>query len=577
MKLISVEIYGGNFRSLKANFPYTFKVTNQDRKLSTKCFAGLNGSGKSNMLELLSEIFYSLEYYHLENGDPQKKHNKNFGYEIQYLKRFTEGDLIQMLDRPMPGQRMHIRIRKGIESSIEIPKDRKLTQKELVKLEKMREEEDLFEFSIKPEGADDREYETIGGYSFMLLPDKIVAYTSGQNELLSNPFYKLKYNYLYELRKSEEDIMDDRMIYIDAANNQSIFVANILLGDTIRRSRILKETRVKDIKSFRITINLTDPSGNPFQFAQSSNTIIACLKKCATSWDIRPFYGSRKRNQLVLDYFVTKATRLAFEEEFGEQPYHLFRALYQLETLNLKLQKDKIHHLVHRSKKDLSLLDELPVIDPDDLLFRIDNIELIKEEATDEKDELTIRYKHLSDGQHQFNEVMGALMMLNSDQCLLLLDEPDTHFNPELRSKLIKSFNEMAGKEWDKEGDLLDVRNHEIIITTHSPFAISDSKREDVYRFEVNKETGDVNISNPKIPTYGTSVQTILEHVFGNKKTIANLSNLELKRIREKGVEAETVEEISIQRAKLNDFGESIEKFDAIRTLRARENEIENK
>lgn len=58
MKIKSVKILGSDFRSLKANKLYEFNVSDQKNRLSTKIFAGLNGSGKSNFLELFTEIFY---------------------------------------------------------------------------------------------------------------------------------------------------------------------------------------------------------------------------------------------------------------------------------------------------------------------------------------------------------------------------------------------------------------------------------------------------------------------------------------------------------------------------------------
>ena len=64
MNLISVKILGDNFRSLANNKLYQFNVNHRNNRLSPKIFAGLNGSGKSNFLELLAEIFYYLELFH---------------------------------------------------------------------------------------------------------------------------------------------------------------------------------------------------------------------------------------------------------------------------------------------------------------------------------------------------------------------------------------------------------------------------------------------------------------------------------------------------------------------------------
>jgi recombinational DNA repair ATPase RecF len=63
MKLISLEIEE-KFRSLHAGFSMDFhsltdKSMNEMPKFQPFCFAGLNGTGKSNVLEALAAIFLS--------------------------------------------------------------------------------------------------------------------------------------------------------------------------------------------------------------------------------------------------------------------------------------------------------------------------------------------------------------------------------------------------------------------------------------------------------------------------------------------------------------------------------------
>ena len=84
MKLISVKILGENFRSLAGNKLYQFNVNQRSSRLSPKIFAGLNGSGKSNFLELLAEIFYYLELFHSNTVENSYKKSKDFGFEIEY-------------------------------------------------------------------------------------------------------------------------------------------------------------------------------------------------------------------------------------------------------------------------------------------------------------------------------------------------------------------------------------------------------------------------------------------------------------------------------------------------------------
>lgn len=559
MKLISVEIYGNDFRGLTANTKYSFNISEREDRLSTKCFAGLNGSGKSNMLELLSEIFYFLEYYHLESANDAKRLGSGFGFEIQYLLYFpSELELEYDLPFKLEKNWCHIRIRKSLDSE---------------------DYGSVLEVSIKPKEADDLAYRNVSTYTKFFLPKKIIAYTSGQNELLSNPFNKLKFHYLNEFKKNGEKQMNDRLFLIDNTNNYSIFVANLILGEESKRKKLEKAFKIKGLRSFRITINLHDPSGKFILFAEQLNSQIEKLKLCASFWAIRPYYGSRKRQQLIMDFCLTdnesNAVRKSFKFHFDDNPFSLFQAFYQLDMMNLNLHQDKIHKLVERSKKDFNISQEIPQPNVDELVFRIENIQLLKTEATEFDREVLIRYKHLSDGEHQFSEVIGTMMLMEEEGCLMLFDEPDTHFNPKWRASIIRLFNEMAAISWDEKNNrITKVRNQEVIITTHSPFAISDSDKEDVYIFTKNPETGFSEIKHPDIPTYGTSIQTILEHVFNRDSSISDIAYSELELLKSS---SKTLKQIATAKDQLFKFGESLEKFDAISILFEKEHELNKK
>ena len=166
MKLISVTILGGNFRTLKSIKPYKFNMSQHKHRLSTKIFAGVNGSGKSNFLQLLAEIFYYLEIYHLPTSTEFEKKGDNIGFEIEYSLPFQipikgEQEPIEHTEEDF-----HIRIRK--------------------------ETNQLPEFAWKKMSG--KNFRRTDENTQLLLPTKVVAYTSGQNELLSNPFYKMKYH-----------------------------------------------------------------------------------------------------------------------------------------------------------------------------------------------------------------------------------------------------------------------------------------------------------------------------------------------------------------------------------------------
>jgi len=62
MKLLKLHIQD-EFRSLHQNFSIDFHTSIESMDtFQPFCFAGLNGSGKSNVLQALASIFYHLEF-----------------------------------------------------------------------------------------------------------------------------------------------------------------------------------------------------------------------------------------------------------------------------------------------------------------------------------------------------------------------------------------------------------------------------------------------------------------------------------------------------------------------------------
>ncbi len=548
MKLLSVRILSNDgFRSLSPNENYLFGISSlRSDQLTTKIFAGINGSGKSNFLELLSEIFYFLEIYHLPDTPKEEKAHDNIGFEIEYLISLPLAFVERHLPDSVNVQYIQVRISKPLGL---IP-----------------------EFSIKR--LLDNEYvTTVVDDTDKLLPARIVAYTSGQNELLSNAYYKLKYHYFQNYLNDEAFSRNDkhRMIFLDTCINSSVFIANMLLANQHKLDYLLMVLQIEKLHSFRITINLVDAQNRPIDFLESILENIEKLKKCATTWVERKV---KKRHFYVLDFWVNEATREAFSYYFSSS-FELFQAFYDLENLNLFLLRDKERQRMLKVDKSFNFTDDVPKNNPFRLIFRIENIKVRK--AIKDKPSKVISYRALSDGEHQFNEVVGTILMMEEDNCLFLMDEPDTHFNPKWRAKMIKMFNYVSAIEIDSKHRVTKVRDQEVIITTHSPFVVSDTRKEDVYVFE--KDEKGARYHNPEIETYGASINLILQEVFRRDITISDYANSRLEDLRTefgKGIQdKEHIKNLILEtREELFQFGESIEKFDLYNFLSIKEDEI---
>lgn len=544
MKLLRLKILGENFRSLPANVDYEFNDTVYDNKLSTKVFAGLNGSGKSNFLELLAEIFYYLERTKLQETPISYIENKNFGFEIEYILPKTKNDFYYIDKRRFKEQE---------------------EEKEILHLDKPFEQDVKVRIKKDLEGFLEMSYSLVDEEKFIVvnddfshfLPSKIIAYTSGQNELLSNPFIRLRYHYFTEMVNNKYKYANRRMYFLDAESNYSIFVANMLLGKEVPLQYLKSIFRIEDLHSFRITFNYKHNTQEALRILKEKQSLWNPLKACATTW-----HDDTEAKSLVLDFVINEATHQAFKYHY-ETAFRLFKVFYELQSLNLLIEKQATRKFVTNAHKTINITDELSKSDPSDLIFRIEKIKIKRQKSEDSKKDI-LYYKSLSDGEHQLNEVIGSVMMMEEDGCLLLMDEPDTHFNPKWRAKMVTMLNKVSGKEYDADGNPENIHQQELIMTTHSPFIISDNHSEDVYKFVRNGKT--LQLVNPKHETYGTSITFLMKQIFDRDITISDYANNELKELKKEiqnVSEADILEEkIDEVEERLMDFGESIEKFD---------------
>jgi hypothetical protein len=152
---------------------------------------------------------------------------------------------------------------------------------------------------------------------------------------------------------------------------------------------------------------------------------------------------------------------------------------------------------------------------------------------------------------------MGICLMLKERRSLLLLDEPETHFNPNWRAQFIKILDDSikAGSERSFDDSKFNVHLlKDIILTSHSPFIISDCMPDNVlfFRKDEHKKIEAKSASELGYNTYGSSVDYILKNFF-NTNLISTKSFNELKDIIDTG----SLDEL---RNAIEYFGESSEK-----------------
>ncbi|MFZ4525740.1 MAG: restriction system-associated AAA family ATPase [Chlorobium sp.] len=580
MKLLRLKITDSDgFRSLQSGFEHYFRTPwdlEEERGFAPFVCAGPNGSGKSNLLEALAAIFFQLEVQRVRRNFLPA----NFIYDEEgNPDGFKEGDgtpnsfeLDYLIKVPVEyhisdgAQFAHVKIVKLLGKSPEIIWDNK----------------ENFKSDI-PDSISERERD-------FLLPEYVLGYSSGENEILSLPFFKMRFVQFDEYwnalktQNSYPGRPETRLAYLDSSFSQAILLCNLLFHDTDTLKPFREEVGVDELKEFRIiikrsinvsvvvaegfgennpalrvdpetgryTVNLMQLLEKNENSAKNFVPIVTRLKRCATC-----YFVDEEEDSLYLEYFVNDATKDAFRENFdfeiNKSPIVLFQAFQVLLMLNLYPVSESLKRDLYKS--DSHYVNEtVPTLASDERIMRFKFVKFTKQDVTE-----PVMLKCLSDGEHQLLHSLGLCLLFRNTNSLFLLDEPDTHFNPDWRSNFISRLYQCFP---ENEGD---PANHEMLITTHSPFLISDSKPEKVLVFKKEKVLGTVSVSKPDYNTLGASINKITMNTFGKRETIGGHAYSILENLRKRFEDGEDkdqlIDEIN------HKLGDSVEKMLLIKTI----------
>ena len=585
MKLLRLMITDPKgFRSLQAGFEHHFRSEwdlQEEQGFAPIVCAGPNGSGKSNMLEALAAIFYHLECIYVNNlpdtfqfddiinpnGFRSERATPD-GFEIEYLIRPQEN-----LTTIGHARHAHVRI---VKQPSEAPKWFLLNHVD---------QEGTVELSVG---------QTLAR---QLLPDYVLGYSSGENEILSLPFFKMRFVQFDEYDQALKQQLpypgrtESRLAYLDSGFSQAVLLCNLLFDDAVGLTAFRSDVNIEDLSEFRIIIRrsiaVSDGQIPAFgsqdeskqetieeivrnhpaltvvederqarrfrvnlvhllEGGDNSDKIIPRLMRCATCC-----YHDEASDTLYLDYRVDEATMRAFRENFdfevNDSPIALFQAFQVLLTLNLFAVNDSLKADLYQSDSHY-VSETVPTLASDERIMRFKFVKFRKSDVAE-----PVMLKNLSDGEHQLLHTLGLCLLFKNTQSLFLLDEPETHFNPDWRanfvSRLLQSFNGSEGQE--------------MLVTTHTPFLISDSRPEKVLVF--SKADGAVSVSHPDYNTLGASINKITMATFGKRETIGGHAQSLLNDLRKRFDEGEDKEQVI---AEINSkLGDSVEKILLIKTI----------
>ena len=126
-----------------------------------------------------------------------------------------------------------------------------------------------------------------------------------------------------------------------------------------------------------------------------------------------------------------------------------------------------------------------------------------------------ISFTQLSEGELQMLTVLGLMRITREDNCLFLLDEPDTHLNPIWK---LRYFDDIEGVLTSDDAALAQGES-QILITTHDPMMVGSLRREQVHilRRDGDRTVVDIPDEHPQ----GMGVTGLLKsELFGLSSTL---------------------------------------------------------
>ena len=526
----------GEFKSLRGTKEHPFSLQfSQARDFYTPiCLVGLNGSGKSNLIELIADILCYVDrsykaYYSAKKDLP-------YDFELRY-------------EFNVNGQQTPVNLKyQNNQLALQI------------------NDNDLWHTPPDPS-----EY----------LPEKIVAYSSGLNQGLSSVFAKNQYHFYDVVRKQGNfhkkyqklfkqiegrDTEQDEIIYStisefmadefekrpsifhDPVNynpdfdpnirldtiqpklpiglfsdhfaNQLIFISLYVTNNPIFRKFLTDKLNINRLVSFELDLRLNQYK--TLDFVEEEIKRFVKLSSNSDKFNISTLNG-------ILEFKIDDNFKNRLENLFASSDRFFEILLFFTYLSAKKWSPDE-----QKSLKTAMYLKNVPHTSGGYAPIRVMNTKI----KLNNPDMETL-YDRLSDGEHQLIQIIAALIMFQDKNTLFILDEPESHFNPEWRSEFVSLVRQYV-----------NIDKSEVVVSTHSPFLVSSCKGNRV--LHCKKEGEQIKIERVEVETYGASFDTLLRSVFDLPVLISQEPWSKIKEITQNQNREWVVDE-------LEKFGESFE------------------
>lgn len=497
------------------------------KSIRSHALIGQNGTGKSNLIEALLTIF----------RDVDLDHDAAFDYTLEYSIR---GHVVRIGANTARQKRPYVWVDGKAESQGYLLKNRELLPAHIFAYYSGRNEriEALFQehqrrFNQRQEITTDE----------VLSEQLLKNFTGSESDIRAVEEAKRRHE--SRLKQAGDDRLR-RLFYCRGGHSQLVLLACLLSDDPVFQ-KMLKNLHIESLESALFVLK------EPYRLREKRRSGKFDQQEL-NEGDPRFWYARGN----VVSEFLDKLWQVAWAPIEQE-------AIKQIDFRG-RTEKQKQLYLFVPNQEKLKQLGEL--IGSADSFFRHaegayigDLIEEVRI-TVKKRDEHggKVSFTHLSEGELQMLTVLGLMRITREDQCLFLLDEPDTHLNPIWK---LRYFDDIEGVMSSNTAS--PVRSEsQIIITTHDPMMVGSLKREQVYimRRDGNRTLVDTPDEHPQ----GMGVTGLLKSdLFGLSSTLDIETERRLFRRNELFVlsprSLEEDEELSRLSAELADLGFSTADF----------------
>ncbi|CAM2175245.1 AAA family ATPase [Burkholderia orbicola] len=465
---------------------------------------GWNGTGKSNVLEALAIIFRDLITY--KDISPEKrKEIPRFAFKLSYCMGAGENLRRIHIDADPDRKNDVFRIRVAAATQIE--------------------QDDLFHrgLDLGHDADESLPGEPIKLTAFLnreaeYLPRYVFSYYSGESPRMQEVFEPYLKDYYQKLVTSKVDPAPKRLFYALPVHSQFVLLAFLIQTDQ----------KVKDFLEQELGI---DPDNGV-------ESVLFVLRE--PPWNSKAgdsrFWYARGLVQRFLD--------------------RLMAASLAPITVNRKFKKsiwnknESAHEYKYLYVKDVESLRAFVGSQPANEFFRdlestyvSELIEEIRIRVRLKKNDGSVTFRELSEGEQQLLTVLGLLRFTAEEESLFLLDEPDTHLNPRWCVKYLNYLKSFVGPKNNGQDD-----SH-IVLTTHNPLAIAELVKEQVQILYRQAGTHTVRAENPAVDPKGMGFANIVtSEMFGLGSSLDKATNDDLIALHQLSTQQQPLSELDRKR-----------------------------